>query len=286
MEGNYKSRQQNNDCAQSAMNLLSVQWSCLERGVSKYRTGDGEYALFIITKGSGSITVDGKEYEVSQGKALAVFPETEVKTAGAGQSLFYCIRLCSCGSQVQECAEEAGFSREFSVRDVHVNCMTKLKKTVKCMLESDTAGYVEQLEQNCRMTKVWIDLIEDHKTFRGQMECAVTNARGRAAEIQEIAVYMKAHMEENLKIEQIAREYGMNRSGLTRQFRSIMGCPPQQYLLQVRIERAKELLRNTEETIGEIAARVGYRDALAFSHIFKEKCKVGPREYRKGCAEK
>ena len=83
MEGNYKSRQQNNDCAQSAMNLLSVQWSCLGQGVSKYRTGDGEYALFIITKGSGSITVDGKEYEVSHGKALAVFPETEVKTAGA-----------------------------------------------------------------------------------------------------------------------------------------------------------------------------------------------------------
>ena len=96
---------------------------------------------------------------------------------------------------------------------------------MKCMLESDMAGYVEQLEQNCRMTKVWIDLIEDHKTFRGQMECAVTNARGRAAEIQEIAVYMKAHMEENLKIEQIAREYGMNRSGLTRAVPQYHGMP-------------------------------------------------------------
>ena len=45
MEGNYKSRQQNNDCAQSAMNLLSVQWSCLGQGVSKYRTGDGEMCI-------------------------------------------------------------------------------------------------------------------------------------------------------------------------------------------------------------------------------------------------
>lgn len=279
MDGNYKSQQYDKHCVQGSINLLSVEWSCIGQGMGEYRTGSGEYALYIITKGRGSIRADGKEYEAEEGEVLAVFPETEVKTAGSVQNFFYYIRLCFSGVQVRECVQEAGFFEESPLR--FVDCMVKLKKTVRDMLEPDGADYVEHLEQNCRITKIWIDLIEDHKISKGQISCTAGN--DKIMEIQEIAAYMREHMEQNLKVEQIAKRYGMNRSGLTRQFRKVMGCPPQQYLLQVRIEKAKELLQNTEYTVGEVAARVGYRDALAFSHIFKEKCNMGPREYRNRC---
>ena len=279
MGGNYNSQQQGSDCTQGGMSLLSVEWSCTGQGMAKYRTGSGEYALFIITKGSGSITAGGKDYGVNVGNVLAVTPETEVKIQGNAQDFFYYIRLCSCGAQVEECVREAGLAGETPLRSA--DCLAELTRTVRDMLEAGSADYVERLEQNCRVTKIWIDLIEDYRRSLGQTGYKVPDSRGRAGEIQEIAAYMKAHMEQSLKIEQIAREHGMNRSGLTRQFRTVMGCPPQQYLLQVRMERAKELLRDTQDTIGEIAARVGYRDALAFSHIFKEKCGIGPREYRK-----
>lgn len=282
MGGNNKSQQQGKDCVQGSISLRSVEWNCLGQGIETYRTGSGEYALYIITKGRGSITAGGIEYEAAEGNVLAVFPETDVKAAGNAQDLFYYIRLCSCGAQVAECAREAGF---FEDAPYHlVNGMAELIKTVRSMLESEDDGYVECLEQSCRITKIWIDLIEDHRYSKGQLPHAAGN--DRLKKMQEIAAYMKEHMEQDLKVEQIAKKYGMNRSGLTRQFRSAIGCPPQQYLLQVRLDRAKELLRDTEYTIGEVAARVGYRDALAFSHIFKEKCSMGPRDYRKSCIKK
>ena len=66
--------------------------------------------LFIITKGSGSITAGGKDYGVNVGNVLAVTPETEVKIQGNAQDFFYYIRLCSCGAQVEECVREAGLA--------------------------------------------------------------------------------------------------------------------------------------------------------------------------------
>ena len=112
MGGNYNSQQQGSDCTQGGMSLLSVEWSCTGQGMAKYRTGSGEYALFIITKGSGSITAGGKDYGVNVGNVLAVTPETEVKIQGNAQNFFYYIRLCSCGAQVEECVREAGLAGE------------------------------------------------------------------------------------------------------------------------------------------------------------------------------
>ena len=62
---------------------------------------------------------------------------------------------------------------------------------------------------------------QKQRVYQKQIE----QARILQMNAQEIAVYMKAHMEENLKIEQIAREYGMNRSGLTRAVPQYHGMP-------------------------------------------------------------
>ena len=157
MGGNYKSQQQDNDCVQGSISLRSVEWNCLGQSIETYRTGSGEYALYIITKGHGSITAGGIEYEAAERNVLAVFPETEVKAAGNAQDFFYYIRLCFCGAQAAECAREAGFFEDAPFHPV--NCMKELVKTVRGMLESEDAGYVEHLEQSCRITKIWIDLI-------------------------------------------------------------------------------------------------------------------------------
>ena len=83
MGGNNKSQQQGKDCVQGSISLRSVEWNCLGQGIETYRTGSGEYALYIITKGRGSITAGGIEYEAAEGNVLAVFPETDVKEVTA-----------------------------------------------------------------------------------------------------------------------------------------------------------------------------------------------------------
>jgi AraC-like DNA-binding protein len=55
---------------------------------------------------------------------------------------------------------------------------------------------------------------------------------------------------------------------------------PQQYLTQMRMDEAKQLLRTTDNAVDEVAARVGYKDAFTFSKAFKRAVGASPREYR------
>ena len=55
---------------------------------------------------------------------------------------------------------------------------------------------------------------------------------------------------------------------------------PQAFLIQVRLERAAQLLRGSDMPVGHIAATVGYNDALSFSKAFKHKYNISPTEYR------
>ena len=59
-----------------------------------------------------------------------------------------------------------------------------------------------------------------------------------------------------------------------------MGTTPHQYLLQCRIEKAKELLTNTTLNLDEITIQVGYKSAAHFSRLFSKAVKTTPIKYR------
>ena len=84
----------------------------------------------------------------------------------------------------------------------------------------------------------------------------------------------------NIKISDIARHVGLNRSYFSNLFTKTLGVSPQEYLLSLRIEKACNLLEDFGLTIGEISMRVGYMDQLTFSKIFKKTKGVSPKLYR------
>ena len=73
---------------------------------------------------------------------------------------------------------------------------------------------------------------------------------------------------------------GVNRSYLSSTFKRLTGYSPTDYLIMVRMEKAKSLLTKTNYSIGQIAAEVGYTDQLAFSRMFKRRFGESPRKYR------
>lgn len=84
-----------------------------------------------------------------------------------------------------------------------------------------------------------------------------------------------------ISVEQIAESLALNTSYFSRIFANQVGISPKQYLLNKRIERAKELLEMEEVSIGEVATSIGYEDQLYFSRIFKKHVGVSPNEYKK-----
>jgi AraC-like DNA-binding protein len=78
----------------------------------------------------------------------------------------------------------------------------------------------------------------------------------------------------------IALEMGMSHRQFDRRFKNATGLTPQQYLIRVRIEQACRKLRDTEDSLSEIAFDIGFCDQSAFTAQFRKRMGLTPRKYR------
>ncbi|MGI6172502.1 MAG: helix-turn-helix domain-containing protein [Christensenellales bacterium] len=104
----------------------------------------------------------------------------------------------------------------------------------------------------------------------------------RLREIQKVGEYMEAHYgDAELSVEEAMRQAKLGRTHLRNQFGQVYGMTPRQYLTNLRIARAKELLTATDDTVTEIARRCGYDSLYSFSRSFSRETGYSPTDYRK-----
>ena len=96
---------------------------------------------------------------------------------------------------------------------------------------------------------------------------------------------VKAHIHRNfaddLRLSELADVAGMSKFHFCRMFRQSTGVTPYQYLLGVRIDRAKRLLQTTASTVGEISQQVGFNSQSQFNRAFKKLEGTTPAVFRK-----
>lgn len=97
----------------------------------------------------------------------------------------------------------------------------------------------------------------------------------------EAVEYIRQNYREKISLEDIAADRGFNANYFSELFKNETGKNFTAYLLEVRMEAAKVLLRDSRDTIYEIAEKVGYRDAKFFSQQFTKTVGIKPTEYRK-----
>lgn len=98
--------------------------------------------------------------------------------------------------------------------------------------------------------------------------------------IQEAITYMEHNYPREITIEDLAGVCKLNRSYFSKLFRDSMGCPPQEFLIRLRMSKAAELMQCTANSIGDIAFMCGYPNQLHFSRAFKKRYGLSPREWR------
>mgnify|MGYP005810250707 FL=1 len=98
--------------------------------------------------------------------------------------------------------------------------------------------------------------------------------------IKKIQIYVERNYQKNLSQEFLSSLFYINRSYLSTLFKERTGQKFVDYLNQVRIERSKELLTETDRKMYQIARAVGYDNVKYFFRIFKKKEKMTPEEYR------
>ncbi len=83
------------------------------------------------------------------------------------------------------------------------------------------------------------------------------------------------------RVEDLAREAGLSRSGFADKFRIMLGVTPMQYLADWRIQKAKRMLVDSDDSIDLIAEQVGYESPAAFCRVFKKGVGQGPGGFRR-----
>ena len=92
--------------------------------------------------------------------------------------------------------------------------------------------------------------------------------------------YIEQHYGDDVTLESLAQSANVSKSECIRCFKLSMQITPYKYLMEYRLSRAALLLRQTNESVGNIASNVGFHQMSRFGKCFKEKTGCTPKEYR------
>lgn len=109
--------------------------------------------------------------------------------------------------------------------------------------------------------------------------CAPTVTRN--TEIDELMKYMRSNFGCKLTLDSLAAHVHLSREYLSRYFKQYTGKTISDFLLEIRISRAREMLGNSFHSVADIAAYCGYPSVSNFQKAFKKVTGMSPSEYRK-----
>lgn len=144
----------------------------------------------------------------------------------------------------------------------------------------------KQDRQHAEALLAWV--LED--LLRSSKDIYPTAGGGKAMQHDEkmfAAVdYIRSREGVAISVGELADEAGYSADHFTRIFKSVMGCSPSQYAIQVRLDRAAVLLTESSLTVSAIAEALGYDSAFYLSRQFKIYRGVSPSVYRQGVKRK
>lgn len=98
--------------------------------------------------------------------------------------------------------------------------------------------------------------------------------------LRQLTDWMAEHLAEEFNLDQLAARAGLSKFYFNRLFKSATGVSPSRYHINLRLDEAKRLLRETKKTIVEIALDVGYSNPSHFAQLFRKETGLSPSDYR------
>ncbi len=105
------------------------------------------------------------------------------------------------------------------------------------------------------------------------------------SQLEQVVDYMKANLTQDVSILDLATLIGMSASHFSRSFKQSAGTAPYRYLMQQRVERAKQLLKQQTMSISDIALDCGFANQTHLTKVFRQMTRTTPKAYRKRCAK-
>jgi transcriptional regulator GlxA family with amidase domain len=133
-------------------------------------------------------------------------------------------------------------------------------------------------EMSTRIAKMFaIDMDREHQTYFGTFEPSVNHGDGIVNMAQQ---KIQNEYQDGRTIEELIQDIPASRRNVVRRFKLATGVTPIEYLQKTRIEAAKKLLEQTDQSVLEVMLNSGYNDLKSFRQLFKKSAGLTPKDYR------
>lgn len=236
------------------------------------------FLFHYVISGTGTLYADDsagvtQTYQIKSGQGFMIFPN-QITTYIADKNLpWEYTWLEFDGLRVKEAVEIAGFSLNEPIYHAHSRVLreTMMNEMLYIAEHGDLSPF---------------HLIGHLYLFLDAMTNSVSSIKlkkaGRLRDfyVREALTFMEQNFHNDISVEDIADNCGLNRSYFGKIFKESTGRTPQEFLLNYRMTKATELLKLTKLTVGDISNAVGYDNPLHFSRAFKNIFGISPREWR------
>ena len=228
--------------------------------------------LLLTLEGEGRLRCLDKEYRLTPGTLMLLSPRCphEYWAVGEGWRIQY---LHFSGAMSQEYQEyiQSRFGPVFPLhRKIYLELLESLDTLFRLTERDATPDYA-----------VISTIIYSMLTSLLSVQHPADASQKSTAAIRQAADFIAENYDSPISTQQIADEVHLSRSYMSELFTKFYGMSPHEYLTRYRLSQARDLLRNTELSVSEIAEACGFRDVFTFSRVFRSKYGYSPTQFRK-----
>jgi len=232
-----------------------------------------DYYLVYISKGRGTFeSSETGAFEIGAGTCFFLFPGVWHRYKPDPNSGWEEYWVGFKGNYPEYLMAQQFFDKKNPF--VHVGLNEELQglfhKLLDCV-KSSVSGYHQVISGiTLQMLGMVNSITLNEYTGTDETSKAIANAKFR----------MRESIEKPMNFDELLDEIPMSYSKFRQAFKKTTGQSPNQYYLNIRLNKAKELLTSTSLNINEIAYHTGFESIFYFSKLFKKKNGISPKEYR------
>jgi AraC-like DNA-binding protein len=221
--------------------------------------------------------INGKLQSFENGKIVAINPGERLLCTEEHATKQY-ISLLLKPELINKIAEELGFSGDIRFLKLQNPFSGDLIQAINSFGKESGRPDRFPLMMDCLGVQIVALLLRE---FRTNIKKYPVNSPDCDAYIALAIEYMETFFSANITVGDISNEINVSHFHFIRTFKQKVGVPPHQYLLSVRIKKAKELLCLRQHSIAEVAAFCGFVSLSHFSSTFRGITGHSPSEYKK-----
>ncbi len=236
----------------------------------------GYYILHYVHSGAGRLTVtDSKNhvttYSIQAGQLFLISPNVNVCYTQDWDDPWEYSWVCFYGSEAYSYAHRLAGKDNPVISPREPN---RIAAVFEQLQHLDQYHHARDLRVTAIALNAFAEIIEATEELWTQ--------KNTKNHIRNCLTYIQEHYcEPDISVNKIARELSLNPKYLSRLFTATLRIPLSKYITMTRLQKACSLLTCTDSKIKDIAASVGYEDALLFSRIFSNIVKKSPSQFRK-----